>query len=656
MDENDDESEEDGDDDDELSWNPSMSRSKARLIAVQKKKKKKMRQQVKKLYQCTKCDFSHEFREIIRLHDLAFHRRLIFEDEPVKCSFCDESFKQLHEMLDHLPAKHPEKKDAKLSASLVSKRCQYFKCEYVASNEKTLQKHFKAAHMIENGFVCPHCAWSFATKKNLNRHINMKHVINEGDGVQCPHCENRYTNKMSLGYHIKAKHSRNYQCPECKAQVGGNFKSLEAHVRRCCPDQLERVTNDRETGAGFRCEECDAVFPSRLALRCHTAKHQMEKCPGCSAFKTLSRKKMSAHVKTCCPDKMDQVAEMKLRDYKCAECDFSCDTAKQLRRHTIRHHETDKEELKCDKCEDFVAKTKHKLDLHKEKKHGIKREKSIFCEICGFATFTAASLIAHIVQKHEKKATPCKQCDFVANSQPELNQHKAEVHPEEKVGDLILTCEWCGSSARGKLALLRHQVKYHARELGEIRCSRCDQVQKSGEELENHMATKHNMGRKTFNCEQCEFRALNNKVLRDHVKTTHEIRMYPCEQCDYRAKVRQALKQHVKRVHEKMQVDPAVHKCAKCAYSTSVEAWLTMHIAQEHPEIKEEDQSSQHSDTVLYVQQQQQQQQQHIQQQIQVQQQSQTHHQQQQQQPHQIIYQWSDNLSTLFQYTQQFQS
>ena len=107
---------------------------------------------------------------------------------------------------------------------------------------------------------------------------------------------------------------------------------------------------------------------------------------------------------------------------------------------------------KCDEC-DHVAKSKFNLNQHKQARHG---SRSFFCPECDYTATTMKYLKDHIESIHMEKKYKCDFCDFFASLPRLLRKHVKAVH-----GDVI-ECDECDYTTRRQSNLNQHKRKKHS--------------------------------------------------------------------------------------------------------------------------------------------------------------------------------------------------
>ena len=84
-------------------------------------------------------------------------------------------------------------------------------------------------------FKCKLCRSSYQQKKDLNRHIRIKHENNASEhNFLCDLCHLSFKEKKSLNAHVKLKHKEDvkyHSCPKC-AKTFNRKSNMNKHLQR----------------------------------------------------------------------------------------------------------------------------------------------------------------------------------------------------------------------------------------------------------------------------------------------------------------------------------------------------------------------------------------------------------------------------------------
>ena len=132
-----------------------------------------------------------------------------------------------------------------------------------------------------------------------------------------------------------------------------------------------------------------------------------------------------------------------------------------------------------------------------------------------------------------------------------------------------------------------HVKKEHASETA-LACTLCAYAPVSTSDLDQHLIEQHVRSNPqvkvntvdTFRCALCEFIAIEQEILENHVKNTHEAStLLQCEFCPFKCKNHIQLRKHSATYHAKS-------RCNKCNFTSSSQFHLFLHQENEHKDIE----------------------------------------------------------------------
>lgn len=214
--------------------------------------------------------------------------------------------------------------------------------------------------------------------------------------------------------------------------------------------------------------------------------------------------------------------------------------------------ETDDDRLSCQHCDGKYKKSY--LDIHIEKVHKIKREKSKImaqkCSICGdFAT----NMSRHR-KTHKRK---CLKCHYTTYDLTKMEKHVYRKHSPPQ------PCPVC-KKYFFKDALETHLKRFHDPSR-RLQCDNCPYTTLNRGNIIVHMNRFHNLTPTFFYCELCTFKCLARKNLANHMKRQHPPSNEPkqllaCPICGKKYSSKHYVDEHVARMHEKVRN----HVCEIC--------------------------------------------------------------------------------------------
>ena len=263
-------------------------------------------------------------------------------------------------------------------------------------------------------FKCNECSLTTRSKVGLEKHLKIKHRV---DNVQCDQCPEVLTNSYYLAIHVRRCHggregeeveeAETVECPECSI-ICPDQKALDSHLRR------------EHRDAKVTCDECFKTYKNENALNAH---------------------KYRFHGKG-----KDKYYKEKANE--CSQCSMVFIGKRKLEAHVRTAHE--EEEIKCEQCPK-TFKNRYQLKVHKWTLHNrgtwkslqdVPEHGSFFCDQCGKAYFSRQSLRFHRFSKHSEGWKPTRRPD------------KDKSIPESE-----RTCHICGKVLLHKFSLKSH-LKY----------------------------------------------------------------------------------------------------------------------------------------------------------------------------------------------------
>lgn len=115
-------------------------------------------------------------------------------------------------------------------------------------------------------------------------------------------------------------------------------------------------------------------------------------------------------------------------------------------------------------------------------------------------------------------------------------------------------------------------------------CPECNEyVTHKKQNLDIHLAAKHDIGVTWYNCDQCDYKAKQNAHLKQHKKTRHATNapIFKCDLCNFESKYKDGVESHKKRMHENPE-DRTLYSCDKCDKQYTRPQALNNHKKTEH--------------------------------------------------------------------------
>ena len=217
---------------------------------------------------------------------------------------------------------------------------------------------------FEEKMSCHYCYKIFSSVQFKNKHVKNTHELNNATRFTCNICQSKHISQQKLVLHTQNHHENNHQyaCTFCMK----TFKmahSLNVHVKSVHNFQT------------VECSICEKTFNRQSNLNTHQKYvhdlvenylimddgleiiyHECEEC----SFKSRYEKYLRRHNATVHSDQ---------KDFKCMECNFSCNRMDNLSNHIKNMHEKDSKPIHfCTKC-DFSSSYLTSLRRHVREVH-----------------------------------------------------------------------------------------------------------------------------------------------------------------------------------------------------------------------------------------------------------------------------------------------
>ncbi|CAG5126104.1 unnamed protein product [Candidula unifasciata] len=431
------------------------------------------------------------------------------------CKHCEFACNQDLELGHHLKQVHKESKPFACSV-----------CGAAFELELSFQIHLlahidrPAVKQQKNGYVCPVCSVQLKTHKNLMSHAEKEH--SSVSLYTCTKCRFASCSKKELSEHNKSelhtgRKNRVSVCPVCKVAC----LRLTVHLAESHPDHRP-----------YSCDQCNYTSKTTYAMRTHVVTHTSSKdfvCPQCQRA-CKSQISLKRHIKNHNPD----------RKFHCSLCSFCTNDGYEFKRHGVRVH-TRKTYYGCKYCNlsfvnhcdlklhamsehksrdsfyckykqcDFSCETKLEFKRHVQTHTGKHR---YLCEICDFTTPWRAHLDRHLATHTNLRPFKCELCDYECREKINLKKHMV-IHSEDKP----FKCTRCTYTCKLKNLLDSHTRIMHT-SLKPFACTRCTYTTKTASNLKKHMWIHEHY--KPFECRYCPYTAREKNKLRRHENLKHK--------------------------------------------------------------------------------------------------------------------------------------
>ena len=417
------------------------------------------------------------------------------------------------------PDFEPTEEELKMVKPKIAKESICLICSYVCSSERFLQKHLTIIHNQDVGlktWTCEICGKKLLeSKREKIRHMRSKHpehykTLEDKVCELCPKSKHRHFTPLAMALHKNFFHPIIDPSPKLKRC---RIKSKDAC--RGCKNR--------------NCRNCVA-------------------CKDMERYGGPGRLKQACVYRKCTNPKNGE-------NLLCHTCRQSFSVKDALRRH-IKVDHFNMKLPQCDIClRDFASKTQ--LKGHFEK--SLCKKEAIFkCEHCTESFKSQRILHEHGIKEHPNLVVhanmkiPCEVCGKITP------KHMMKTHMNTTHSDQIFICDQCGRGFKREAYVTEHKERAHMSKT--IKCSveGCDTLFSTKKQMNFHIKACHSIKKvikrkeKNIICDQCPYRASNNKALAGHKASMHGgPKPYKCKEidCDYEACHKSTLDQHVNSKH-----------------------------------------------------------------------------------------------------------
>lgn len=308
--------------------------------------------------------------------------------------------------------------------------------------------------------------------------------------------------------------------------------------------------------------------------------------------------------------------EMKCRQIKCSECDFTTNTLSTMISHVNRKHS----EALADNCE-LCGKIFHLTEQYYSHFETFHKEYKV-CSYCN-GVFPFTDIKTHESRcMYTHKPNSCDMCPARFESELEATIHimKHEDVPKKPKNKRIIlkrcyTCPLCPLKFDGKIKLQKHVSVKHCNESYRNNwCQFCDIKFMTRQEYLSHMKQTQHMAdidpshKYKYKCEYCDYTARHSFILKTHMNRYHlKIMPFQCDVCNKRFLDKRKLKAHIdrhmgtsKRVcdicgdtlgsttalvkHKRLHTGERPYPCHLCDVSLNSASERKFHIQRKHTE------------------------------------------------------------------------
>ena len=352
-------------------------------------------------------------------------------------------------------------------------------------------------HLREQHPFTPAEAWvvgcSVLAKQKYRFYIGEKVRSDSGYLYKCLECESMSTEQSELLKHCRENHASNKiteiptrrppvdhfkLCTTCDAVIkvqGGDNRFFRDHVQFCAKGEL------------FSCNKCHVDVGCSQRLIKHNSLMHRDKYtgPGESVLLEYASPRIIIPEGTI---------------LKCAECQFTTCSYKELKDHNTRLHGYNQFHVKqiCRFCfKVFKIRTEKERHIQKEHLNG----ERVLCPDCGADFEIPQQLSRHIYYHH-------------AGGRDVVMKNRRRMRSQS----INAICHHCGKTCKNGYDLNVHVRLVHENSQ-EFRCKKCHRKLNSKTSLQIHMNRHRNF--KPFQCAHCPYRDYTGYQVNKHCKASH---------------------------------------------------------------------------------------------------------------------------------------
>ena len=409
---------------------------------------------------CALCDFASVSNLKMIRHMKTSHTNSCLEKDGVDDEASPKEKVLVEDMSVHVVSDDDNTNNS-VSDELLVEEISCLECDFLASDEHELEKHLDESH-------------NKTANSNLSEDNNIPPVVKPLPLYKCNLCSFATTTTDSLKVHKKNSHEKD--------------KGVESVYLHSCIS-CDFKTNDYS----------ELVEHSNINHRPELQENQTPRVP--------------------------QPQNQNKSSVVCAVCGENVKTEEECKRHNENEHSS---RIECEMCAQLFDSSLS-LEWHLETEHEVVA--SLTCQACTNCFNTEGELKTHMMQYH---AHPCIRCHEVLPIEIDLNLHTSQVHTDrqEEAPQVLEPLQRPSTPAKG------------------FKCDRCDQLFGSQTLFNRHVCNPLQAS-PTVYCDQCQFTRTSVKDFVAHLLEAHKhyLGTYKCSFCDFEAMENKTLNEHMNSVH-----------------------------------------------------------------------------------------------------------
>jgi len=439
-----------------------------------------------------------------------------------KCKFCSETFSSKVLLNRHTEANHSEE----------AVKCRRNHCKFYFKTKKQMQEHFANEHNLKCKF-CPstfhnrtflathlnkihpeskckfsQCTFYSDSKAEMDEHLKEKHAKRR-DATECFYCGN-IINRTNMSRHIHMKHSKNaIKCEKVRCGLFfKNLEDLEEHKKSVHEQEKHRLSV-----VCFFCQKI--IIDSRNLGRHVQRKHSKEALNRCKYRNSFTFFKSEE-------DRRKHLEEKHAEKFSCALSEYKASRKMYLLTHLKKHHLPKETKAKLRDIVKSNEKCPHCLQIRTDLHYHVVTAN---CPIC-YQVFRCKKLF-YDHKLHCKKVHECGECGIKFKVPSLLKLHINLRHKSGKKWKGH-ECKFCGKFFKELKLLKSHQFNEHS-DLLKFKCALCDEAFFRRNDINSHIATKHEIG--GIKCKLCGKNFACQFDLSRHLLQKRRQQLVECADC-----------------------------------------------------------------------------------------------------------------------------
>ncbi|GBP42770.1 Zinc finger protein 287 [Eumeta japonica] len=251
------------------------------------------------------------------------------------------------------------------------------------SNEDILNQILRMDNEDSVHYMCIKCEKTYEANEQCVNHVKKHFRVK----LSCPLCDVKLVNQSGRADHLARRHGKR----ELNTEQGTVLIDLPVKYKCDFCDKRFSSTNAARKHMRFHeeklCRSCGVMFDSPREVICHMEGVHGRRVPTCGicGYKCLQESKVLSH---------QRKVHMKEKNVKCELCDSQFFSAKDMRKHMVRHNPEKK--FECDFCHKRYPRL-NTLNEHRKIHTGVKNK---VCGVCGERFVQKASLNYHMAKRH----------------------------------------------------------------------------------------------------------------------------------------------------------------------------------------------------------------------------------------------------------------